>query len=43
MNLTYKIGLGGGKSQQDEMVQSLIADQAFNTTSMKDKMLDKVR
>jgi len=43
VNLTYKIGLGGGKSQQDEMVQSLIADQAFNTTSMKDKMLDKVR
>src|SRR6056300_1402539 len=43
VNLTYKIGLGGGKSQQDEMVQSLIADQAFNTTSMKDKMLEKVR
>ena len=43
VNLTYKIGLGGGKSQQDEMVQSLIADQAFNTTAMKDKMLDKVR
>ena len=43
VNLTYKIGLGGGKSQQDEMVQSLIADQAFNTTSMKEKMLDKVR
>ena len=43
VNLTYKIGLGGGKSQQDEMIQSLIADQAFNTTSMKDKMLEKVR
>ena len=25
------------------MVQSLIADQAFITTSMKDKMLEKVR
>ena len=43
VNLTYKIGLGGGKSQQDELVQNLIAEQAFNTTSMKDKMLDKVR
>ena len=43
VNLTYKIGLGGGKSQRDEMLQSLIAEQAFNTTSMKDKMLDKVR
>ena len=43
MNLTYKIGLGGGKSQQDELVQNLIAEQAFNTTSMKVKMLDKVR
>jgi len=43
VNLTYKIGLGGGKSQQDELVQNLIAEQAFNTTSMKVKMLDKVR
>ena len=43
VNLTYKIGLGGGQSEKDKIVQSLIADQAFNTTSMKDKMLDKVR
>ena len=43
VSLTYKIGLGGGKSQQDELVQNLIAEQAFNTTSMKVKMLDKVR
>ncbi|MDA7692734.1 inverse autotransporter beta domain-containing protein [Alphaproteobacteria bacterium] len=43
VNLTYKIGLGGGKSQQDELVQNLIAEQAFNNTSMKKKMLDKVR
>tara|TARA_B110000037_G_scaffold102373_1_gene119379 strand:+ start:45 stop:950 length:906 start_codon:yes stop_codon:yes gene_type:complete len=43
VNLTYKIGLGGAQSEKDKIVQSLIADQAFNTRSMKDKMLDKVR
>ena len=43
VNLTYKIGLGGNTSQQDNATPSLIADQAFNNTSMKDKMLEKVR
>jgi len=43
VNLTYKIGLGGAKSEKEKIVESLIADQAFNTTSMKDKMLEKVR
>ena len=41
--LTYKLSLGGGSSEQDGMVKDLIADQAFNNTSMKKKMLDKVR
>ena len=43
VNLTYKIGFGGDTSQQDDPIPSLIADQAFNNTSMKDKMLEKVR
>ena len=43
VNLTYKIGLGEGQSEKDKIVQSLISNQAFNTKSMKDKMLDKVR
>ena len=43
VNLTYKIGLGGAQSEKEKIVESLIADQAFNTTSMKDKMLEKVR
>ena len=43
VNLTYKLSLGGGSSEQDGMVKDLIADQAFNNTSMKKKMLDKVR
>ena len=43
VNLTYRIGLGGAQSEKDKIVQCLIADQAFNTTSMKGKMLKKVR
>ena len=43
VNLTYKIGFGGDTSQQDDPIPSLITDQAFNNTSMKDKMLEKVR
>ena len=43
VNLTYKFGLGGGPTEKDAIVQDLIADQAFNNTSMKKKMLDKVR
>ncbi|MDC0227140.1 inverse autotransporter beta domain-containing protein [Alphaproteobacteria bacterium] len=43
VNLTYKIDFGGGQLDQDSEVQSLISDQAFNNTSMKKKMLDKVR
>ena len=43
VNLTYKIGFGGDTSQQDNPIPSLIADQAFNNKSMKDKMLEKVR
>ena len=43
VNLTYKFGLGGGPSEKDAIIQDLIADQAFNNTSMKKKMLDKVR
>ena len=43
VNLTYEIGLGGNTSQQDDPIPSLIANQAFNNTSMKDKMLEKVR
>ncbi len=43
VNLTYKIGFGGDTSQQDDPIPSIIADQAFNNTSMKDKMLEKVR
>ena len=43
VNLTYKIGLGEGQSEKDKIVQSLISNQAFNTRSMKDKMLEKVR
>ena len=43
VNLTYRIGLGGAQSEKDKIVQSLIAEKAFNTTSMKDKMLEKVR
>ena len=43
INLTYKLGLGAGPTEQDEIVIDLIADQAFNNTSMKKKMLDKVR
>ena len=37
------LGFGGDTSQQDDPIPSLIADQAFNNTSMKDKMLEKVR
>ena len=43
VNLTYEIGFGGDTSQQDDSIPSLIADQAFNNKSMKDKMLEKVR
>ena len=43
VNLTYKLSLGGGSSEQDGMVKDLISDQAFNNTSMKKRMLDKVR
>ena len=43
INLTYQIGFGGDTSQQDDPIPSLIADQAFNNKSMKDKMLEKVR
>ena len=43
VNLTYKLSLGGGSSEQDGMVKDIIADQAFNNTSMKKRMLDKVR
>ena len=43
VNLTYKLGLGLGPSEKDAIVQDLIADNAFNNTSMKKKMLDKVR
>ena len=43
VNLTYQIGFGSDTSQQDDPIPSLIADQAFNNTSMKDKMLEKVR
>ena len=43
VNLTYKIGFGGDISQQDDATPNLIADQAFNNKSMKDKMLEKVR
>ena len=43
INLTYKINFGEGQSEQDSSVPDLIADQAFNNTSMKKRMLDKVR
>lgn len=43
VNLTYEIGFGDVSSQQDDPIPSLIADQAFNNKSMKDKMLEKVR
>ena len=43
VNLTYQIRFGGDSSQQDDPIPSLIADQAFNNKSMKDKMLEKVR
>ena len=43
INLTYKLRLGAGPTEQDEIIIDLIADQAFNNTSMKKKMLDKVR
>ena len=43
VNLTYHIAFGGDVSQQDNVIPSLIADQAFNTSSMKNKMLEKVR
>ena len=43
VNLTYEIGFGDDTSQQDDPIPSLIADQAFNNKSMKDKMLEKVR
>ena len=42
VNLTYKFGLGGD-SEKDTIVKELITDQVFNNTSMKKKMLDKVR
>ena len=32
VNLTYKIGLGEVQSEKDKIVQSLISNQAFNTT-----------
>ncbi len=43
VNLTYKFDLGGGPTEKDAIVHDLIAEQAFNNTSMKKKMLDKVR
>ena len=43
VNLTYRLKLGNGSTDQDVVVSSIIADQAFNNTSMKKKMLDKVR
>ena len=43
VNLTYKFGLGGGSTEKNSILQDLIADQAFNNTSMKKKMLEKVR
>ena len=43
VNLTYEIGFGGDTSQHVDSIPSLIADQAFNNKSMKDKMLEKVR
>ena len=43
VNVTYRLGLGGGPSEQDAIIKDLIADQAFSNTSMKKRMLDKVR
>ena len=43
VNLTYKINFGEEQSNQDVVVQNLISDKAFNNTSMKKRMLDKVR
>ena len=43
VNLTYHIAFGGDVSQQDDVIPSLITDQAFNTSSMKNKMFEKVR
>ena len=42
-NLTYQIILGGDVSEKNDVIPSFIADQAFNTSSMRDKMLEKVR
>ena len=43
VNLTYKVKLGRDPSEQEAKVKDFFADQAFNNTSMKKKMLDKVR
>jgi len=43
INLSYKIGLGGEDSQKDVKIKDLVTKQAFSNTSMKKKMLDKVR
>ena len=43
INLTYRLGLGIDPNEKDGVVFDLIADQAFNNTSMKKNMLDKVR
>jgi len=43
INLTYNLKLGAGSTEQDAIVKDLIADEAFSNTSMKKKMLDKVR
>jgi len=43
INLSYKIGLGGEDSQKDVIIKDMVTKQAFSNTSMKKKMLDKVR
>lgn len=43
VNLTYRLKLGKVSTAEDTVVSSIIADQAFNNTSMKKRMLDKVR
>jgi len=43
INLTYKLNLGEGPSEQETIFKDLITDQAFSNTSMKTRMLDKVR
>ena len=44
--VSFKLSSGEeivARLEKEKIVESLIADQAFNTTSMKDKMLEKVR